>query len=351
MPETGRSWRERPLARLTLVRYLEFVREPEAMFWVFVFPVLLTAGLGIAFRSKPQDQIKLGVLETPRAEALTASLAQDPRVLVQRLDDSAGARALRTGKIALLVVTSGDGVVYRFDETRPDARMARQVTDDILQRKAGRADPVAVREEQVRERGSRYIDFLVPGLLGMNLMGTGIWGVGFAIVDQRRKKLLKRLISTPMSRGQYLLSFMLSRLIWLVLEVAALVGFGLLVFGVPLRGSVPTLLLVCLLSAFAFSGLGLMIAARPRTIEAASGLMNLAMMPMWVFSGVFFNSGNFPDVMQPFIQALPLTAVVDALRATMLEGASLVTLAPELAVVGLWMVASFAIALKIFRWQ
>ena len=349
MPE--RSWKGSPLARLTLVRYLEFVREPEAMFWVFIFPILLTAGLGLAFRSKPQDVIKLGVLEGPRAEAVAAPLEADSRILVQRLDDSASARALRTGKIALLVVQSDNGVAYRFDDTRPDARLARQIADDVLQRGAGRADPLAVEEVKVRERGSRYIDFLVPGLLGMNLMGTGIWGVGFAIVDQRRKKLLKRLISTPMSRGQYLLSFMLSRLMWLVLEVAVLVGFGLLVFGVPLRGNPATLVLVCLLSAFAFSGLGLMIAARPKTIEGASGLMNLAMMPMWVFSGVFFNAANFPDVMQPFIQALPLTAAVDALRSTMLEGSSLVALGPELAIIGTWMVVSFAIALKIFRWQ
>jgi ABC-type multidrug transport system permease subunit len=351
MPEPRRSWRDRPLARLTLVRYLEFVREPEAMFWVFVFPMLLAAGLGIAFRSRPQDQIRVGVLQGPGSDSVSASLEQDPRLVVRRLDDSGSALALRTGKIALLVIPADSGVTYRFDETRPDARVARQMTDDILQRGAGRSDPVPVREEQVRERGSRYIDFLVPGLLGMNLMGTGIWGVGFAVVDQRRKKLLKRLISTPMRRGQYLLSFMLSRLVWLILEVVALVGFGLLAFGVPLRGSLGTLAVVCLLAAFAFSGLGLMIAARPKTIEAASGLMNLVMMPMWVFSGVFFNSANFPDAMQPFIQALPLTATVDALRATMLEGATLAALAPEFAVIGVWMVVSFGVALKIFRWQ
>jgi ABC-type multidrug transport system permease subunit len=272
-------------------------------------------------------------------------------VVVQQLNDSGAAQSLRTAKIAVLVIPDESGVTYRFDDTRPDARIARSLADDILQRGAGRADLLAVKEEQVRERGSRYIDFLVPGMLGMNLMGTGIWGVGFAIVDQRRKKLLKRLIATPMSRAHYLASFGLSRFIWLVLEVAMLVGTGLLIFGVPLRGSIGTLALVSFLSAAMFGGIGLLIAARPKTIEGASGIMNLVMLPMWVFSGVFFNSSNFPDAMQPFIKALPLTASVSALRSVMLEGTPLIGLAPQIAVMGTWLVLSFVLALKLFRWK
>lgn len=346
-----RRWRDRPLVQLSLVRYLEFVREPEALFWVFVFPVLLTAGLGIAFRSRPAEQIQVAVLAGPAAQAVAAPLAADARIVVETLDDSAAAQALRTGRIALLVLPGPDGAVtYRFDDTRPDARSARYLADDVLQRAAGRADPVTVDEEMVREPGSRYVDFLVPGLLGMNLMGTGMWGIGFSIVDQRRKRLLKRLVATPMSRAEYLASYIVSRFGWLVLEVAVLVGFAVVAFGVPLRGAIGTLALVCVLSALAFGGLGLLVAARPRTIEAASGIMNLVMVPMWVFSGVFFNSSNFPDAMQPFIKALPLTAVVDALRATMLEGATLVSLAPELAMIGVWTVGTFLVALRIFRW-
>jgi ABC-type polysaccharide/polyol phosphate export permease len=347
-----RTWRERPLYQLTIVRYLEFVREPEALFWTFIFPVLLTAGLGLAFRSRPPETAKIGVLEGATVEAVAGPLAADARLEVQRLDDSAAAQALRTGKIALLVVpVAGGGVIYRFDDARPEARTARQLTDDVLQRAAGRSDPVPVSEELVRERGSRYIDFLVPGLLAMGLMGNGIWGIGFSIVDQRRKKLLKRLIATPMSRAEYLASFILSRFGWLILEVLVLVGFGVWVFGVPLRGSLLVLSGVSVLAALTFGGVGLLIAARPRTIEGASGLMNVAMLPMWVFSGVFFSATNFPAGMQPFIQALPLTAAVDALRATMLEGASLAQLAPDLGILAAWMVGSFTIALKIFRWQ
>ena len=351
MADSRKGVFERPLFQLAKIRFLEFIREPEAMFWVFVFPILLTAGLGLAFRSRPPEQSVIGLVGGASAETLRSALAGDERVDLREMDDSSAVAELRTGGITLVVVPTDSGVVYRYDDTRPDAHIARQLVDEVIQRAAGRRDVVTIHDQHVRERGSRYIDFLLPGLIGMNLMGTGIWGIGFAIVDQRRRKLLKRLIATPMSRADYLAAFLLSRLGWLVLEVGVLLAFGVFVFDVPVRGSIVSLTLVCLLSGFTFGGLGLLVASRARTIEAASGLMNLVMMPMWVFSGVFFSASNFPDAMQPFVQALPLTAVVDSLRAIMLEGASLAAVAPEIAIAGAWTVISFAVALRIFRWQ
>jgi ABC-type multidrug transport system permease subunit len=229
--------------------------------------------------------------------------------------------------------------------------LARLLADRAIQRAGGRVDPVAVADRKVTERGSRYIDFVLPGLLGMNLMGSGIWGIGFAIVDQRGKKLLKRFMATPMSRVEYLASFMFSRLFFLVLEVVTLIGFGALVFQVPLRGSIVALAAICLLAALAFAGMGLLIASRARTTEGVSGLMNLVMLPMWIFSGVFFSSSNFPNVVQPVIKLLPLTAVNDALRANMLEGSSLAGVSGQLLVVVGWLVVSFVAALKLFRWR
>ena len=208
-----------------------------------------------------------------------------------------------------------------------------------------------VSESRVREQGSRYVDFVVPGLLGMNIMGGGIWGLGFAIVEARRKHLLKRLVSTPMRRAHYLASFLFSRLFFLVLEIAVLVGSAVLFFDVPVRGSLVQLFVVSLAAALAFGGMGLLIASRARTIEGVSGLMNLAMMPMWVLSGVFFSSANFPRVAQPFIKALPLTATNDALRATMLQGAGWSAIAPQLAVIAAWLVVTFTLALRLFRWR
>ncbi len=352
MSDAQRGFMQRSLVQLTLVRFREFIRQPEAVFWTFVFPMLLAVGLGLAFRSKAPDKPKIGVVvSTPAATSIAASLKKDSSLIVEQFSDSAGARALRTAKVALLVVPDANGVRYVYDPQRNESVFARLVTDRSVQAAGGRVDPVRVSERRVTDKGSRYIDFVIPGLLGMNLMGSGVWGIGFAIVDSRGKRLLKRFMATPMSRAEYLASFLFFRLSLLVIEVATLIGFGTLVFGVPLRGSLTQLVIICILSSLAFGGIGLLIAARPRTIEGASGLMNLVMLPMWVFSGVFFSSGNFPKAAQPFIQALPLTAVNDALRANMLQGASWGTVGAELAIIVTWLVICFTLALRLFRWR
>ena len=339
---------DHPLVQLTLVRFREFVREPEALFWVFVFPVLLAAGLGIAFRNRPPEVLRIAAV----SPALAQSLQQEKLLDVQQLDAAAAEDALRNGRVALLAEPGTNGAVeYRYDETNPEGRTARLLADAAVQKAAGRADPVATSDRLMHETGSRYIDFLIPGLLGMNLMGSAIWSMGFAIVDARRKKLLKRLVASPMPRAYYLLSFLLSRILLLVIEVGVLVGFGVYLFHVPLRGSVWNLAAICVLGSFSFSALGLLLASRARTIEAASGLMNVVMMPMWIASGVFFSSQKFPNAMQPFIKALPLTAVIDALRANMLQGLTLPQLASQIGVITFWMAICFALALRLFRWR
>ena len=348
-----RRFIERSIVQLTLVRFREFMRQPEAVFWTFVFPILLAVGLGLAFRSKAPDRPRIGVVaSTAESRAVLASLEKDSSVIVVPMDDSAAARSLRTAKVAMLVLPDSGGTVrYVYDPARGESSSARLLADRAIQTGAGRVDPIKVTERKITERGSRYIDFVIPGLLGMNLMGSGVWGIGFAIVDSRSKRLLKRFMATPMSRSEYLLSFLFSRLFYLVLEVVTLLGFGALVFGVPMRGSFLELTVICLLSALAFSALGLLIASRAKTLEGVSGLMNLVMLPMWIFSGVFFSSSNFPGVVQPLIKALPLTAVNDALRANMLEGTQITALGLEMAVIGGWLVISFFAALKLFRWR
>ena len=336
------------LVQLTLVRFYEFIREPEALFWVFIFPILLAAGLGLAFRNRPPDVLRIAVV-TPQ---LAQSLAREKLLDVERLSPQAAEEALRTGKVALLAEPGpGGSVVYRYDDTNPEGRTAHTLADRAIQQAAGRFDPVQTRDQFLREPGSRYIDFLIPGLLGMNLMGSAIWGMGFAIVDARRKKLMKRLVATPMPKHYYLLSFLFSRLVLLVIEVAAIVGFGALVFQVPTRGPLIDLLILCIIGSLAFSAMGLLIASRANTIEAASGLMNFVMLPMWIVCGVFFSAQRFPDVLQPLIKALPLTALIDALRMNMLQGANMPQVLPELGVLGAWLAVCFALALKLFRWK
>ncbi|HKA59232.1 MAG TPA: ABC transporter permease, partial [Gemmatimonadales bacterium] len=276
--------REHPMFQLALARMREFYREPEAVFWVFGFPIVLAFALGLAFRNTGPGELQVGVDAGAGDSALAATLDSSPRLVATVLDTATGRLRLRTGRIALLVVP-GDPIVYRYDSTRTESGLARLEVDDVLQRARGRKDLVAIRDDRATAPGSRYIDFLIPGLLGMNLLGSGIWGVGFSVVQARQKKLLKRYMATPMRRSHYLLSFILSRLVFLILEVVALVGFGWLLFGVAVRGSFLTLAGVTILGAFAFAGLGLLVASRAKTIEGVSGLMNLVMLPMWILSG------------------------------------------------------------------
>jgi ABC-type multidrug transport system permease subunit len=346
----GRVKRYNPLAQLTLLKVRSLLREPEAMFWVFVFPVLLAVALGIAFRSRGPEELRIGVQRGEGAEWVRQALDAAPGLRAELLDAEASRRQLRSGTVALVVLADPDWV-YWYDPIRPESRRARLEVDDALQRAAGRVDVRTASTREMSERGSRYIDFLIPGLLGMNLMSTGMWGIGFNVVNARSKRLLKRLVATPMRRSDYLLSQITGRLVFLVAEVTVLLVVARLAFDVPLRGSLFALAGISLLGAMTFAGMGLLCASRVQTVEGLSGLINVVMMPMWIMSGIFFSTSRFPDVAQPLIQALPLTAINDALRAVMIEGASLLAVSGEVAVAAAWGVVGFVGALALFRWE
>jgi ABC-2 type transport system permease protein len=335
------------LYQLTSMRFRLFLREPEAIFWTFLFPILLAIGLGIAFRDRPADVLPVGATTTQLTHALTA----DKGLAATTMNEAEGASALATGKILLLAIQGPAGVSYKYDDTNSDARTVRLQADHAIQAAAGQKDAVHAENLLVREVGARYIDFVVPGLLGMNLMGSAMWGLGFAIVEARQKKLLKRMVASPMPRWQYLASFLLSRLALLVIEMIVFLGFARLAFGVPFRGSLGQLFLLCALISLAFSALGLLVSSRAKTMEAASGLMNLAMLPMWILSGVFFSASRFPAVIQPLVRALPLTAAVEVLRGNMLQGMGMGQLAVPIGILLVWFLLPFAVSLQIFRWK
>ena len=339
-----------PFVEMTITRLLVMLREPEMIFWVFVFPLLMALALGIAFRAPADARVAVAVEAGAGAAEITGILSAHDGLEVVPVDPGATETALRDG-LAHIAVLPGNPPRYRYDPSRPESRLARQTVDDLLQRAAGREDVWTGRDEAVTASGSRYIDWLIPGLLGMNIMGTGMWGVGFTLVLQRTRKLLMRLIATPMRRHHYLAALVAARLVLLGLEVAALVGFAYLLFGVPIEGSLVSLGVVSLLGAMTFSGIGLLTASRAATIEGISGIMNAIMVPMWIGSGVFFAASNFPEPLQPFIQALPLTALVDALRAVMLDGHGLLAIGPELLILAAWCGGSFVLALRIFKWR
>jgi ABC-2 type transport system permease protein len=357
-PSAVSTKRYSPLAQMILARVREFYREPEAIFWVYGFPIIMIVALGIAFRNKPAELIVVDVQQDAAEEAkiqfIRDALGRDETFKVRVHDSAVCHRRLRTGKTALIIVppqASSGAYEYLFDPTREESRLAQSKVDDVLQRAAGRVDLLPVQSQTLQEPGGRYIDFLVPGLIGMSLMNGGMWGVGFFIVDIRIRKVLKRFLATPMRKTDFLYGVLCSRLLFLIPEILVLLLFSWLGFGVEIQGSLLALSVLILLGAFAFAGIGLLVASRARTLEAVSGLMNLVMMPMWVLSGIFFSSERFPEGMQPFIKALPLTPLIDALRAITLEGTPLLELWPQVAILTAWGVGSFLLALRRFRWN
>ena len=335
-------------------RMLELYREPEVVFWVFVFPLLLAAGLGIAFRGKPAGASPVAIVSGPGAQQDASLLRASPRHENFKIDvqpQAVARQGFRLGKYDLVIEPgSGGSLTYVYDPARPESVLARAQVNDALQAAAGRKDLIPTNEVISSEPGSRYIDFLIPGLLGMNLMNSGMWGIGFALVDMRQRKLLKRFVGTPMRRSDFLLALISSRLVLMIIEIGLLLALGVLFFHMRVLGSLATVTLIGSIGALSFGGLGLLTASRAQKIESVSGLMNLVMMPMWIFSGVFFSYERFPAVIQPLIKALPLTALNDALRASILEGVPLYHQWGRLLVMALWGGISFLLALRWFRW-
>ena len=359
------SWKMHPVTQLFLARFREFIRQPEAVFWSYVFPLVMMIALGLAFRSEPMEAISIVVQDGPGSEALKAALGESRKLIVSTGSEAECRQQLRAGQSELIVVADGARnqtdrgadaaplaeVTFVFDPTRPGSVYARDAVNDVLQRAAGRQDSVATTDLAVTEPGSRYIDFLVPGLIGMGLMGGGIWGVGFAIVDMRIRQVLKRFLGTPMKKSHFVAAMMFSRMVFMIPEIIIVLLVSRYVFGVVNHGSYLSVILLVALGAFEFAGIGLLIASRAKTLEAVSGLMNLAMVPMWIGSGIFFSAKRFPEFAQPLIELLPLTPLIGALRHVMQEGASVLQILPELGLIALWGAVTFVVAIRVFRWE
>ena len=341
---------QHPLAQLMLFRIRDFLREPSALFWVFGFPLLTSLALGLAFRDRELPELAVAVADGPEADRLTPVLEAVDGLKAQRMTEEAGRDALRRGKVAVVLIP-GPQPELIADPTQEDGRTARLLVVDALERLQGREDRLTVRSQLVTAPGSRYIDFLIPGLLGFGLMSSSLWGLGWALVQMRTGKLLKRLVASPMKRSHFLFAFMAGRTLLAVAEIAFFAAFATLLFDVPMSGSLLSFTFMGLWGSTSFGGLALLVISRARNAETASGLINLVSMPMMALSGVFFASSNFPGWLQPFIQALPLTALNDGLRAIMLEGTPLLALWPQGLILGVWGVIPFLLALRYFKWM
>ena len=344
------NWTSRPLVQLTLARMREFIREPEAVFWTFGFPIVVSLALALAFPSRANRPVFVGLYPGAAAESLRSTLKGSSGITIRDVRPEDERRSLREGEVNVVVVPTTPPT-YRFDPAREESRLARAVVDEALKRAAGRADPWTAREEPQEVAGSRYIDWFIPGLIGMGIMTNGMWGIAFGIVQARMRKLLKQLMASPMRRSEYLLAQLFARMVFLPVEVLVPLVFAVVAFGMPVNGNAVTIVVVALIGALSFGAIGLLLATRARTIEAISGLMNLVMLPMWIVSGVFFSSANFPAAVQPVIHVLPLTALIDALRAVILDGASLAGVRSELLVLTAWGVVPFFASLRLFSWR
>ena len=363
MKQTGnlsQQVKDHPLVQLVIARLREFWREPAAVFWVYGFPLIMMISLGIAFRHRPVEKIQVDLVNSDRMEAFHDYLENGNNAhqdfidisSIEIHDEETSQLRLRTGKTALVVAhVESEGLVFSYDPTRPGSILVRNALYDRIQRWSGREDKVTVSDDPVSEAGGRYIDFLVPGLLGMGLMGGGMWGVGFSIVNLRIRKLLKRYLATPMKRSHFLIAMMISRVLFTIPEMLILVWGAHWLFGVENQGSFLAVVVLVFLGAFEFAGIGLLIASRAETTETVSGLMNLVMLPMWIGSGVFYSVDRFPASVQSVLNQLPLTPLIHGLRAVMQDGASLVVLLPQLMVISLWGLITFGLALWWFRWQ
>ncbi len=340
------------MAQLIAVRIRQFFREPEAIFWTYGFPLIMVLVLGLAVRNNSEEVTEFDTVEGVSATHVEAALKGNDRFKFAVRNEVEALERLRKNKTPIVVTfTKNAGYEYHFDPSNPESRAARAAIDDALQRAAGRTDPLPTKDETVTAPGARYIDFLVPGLIGMNLMGGGLWGIGFVLVDMRVRNLLKRLLATPMRRSDFLLSLVGVRVLFFIPEMLFLLFAAFLIFKVPIRGNLLSIMFVAWVGSMSFAGLGLLVACRAKRLESVSGLMNLVMLPMWLTSGVFFSSERFPDFLQPFICALPLTQLNNALRAIILDGAGLWTQTVPMLILLVWGTISFTLALKWFRWN
>ncbi len=349
---SDRTRRVRAIRALVTAHLRASYREPGGLFWTYGFPIIMSLVLGLAFRARAPEPARIAVAEGPRAAWVVEKLSGGRDVVATATPLARAENDLRVGKVDALLLPEADGsVTYRFDETRAEARLARALADRELQRAAGATPAVRSKDELVTEIGARYIDFLLPGLLGLSLMSTGFWGIGFSLADMRGKKLLKRIVATPMRRSDFLASFLIVRVVLLGIELPPLLVFARLLFSISVRGSPVAFLVVVLLGSLLFATMGLALASRAENPQIVSGLINVLSFPMYLCSGVFFSAARFPERVQPVLRLLPLSALNEALRAVMIDGAGLHDIARQLAVMGVWLGLSFALAVRLFKWR
>ncbi|XOV95048.1 MAG: ABC transporter permease [Bacteroidota bacterium] len=348
----------RQLILLIDVELKEYLREPGILFWALFFPILLALGLGLAFSGKGEQKRSVAVVCQVSDCQLPFGLdGNKDKVLGNEKigittyefiesDWDEAIKMLKKGIVSMILEVKGDDVQYHFDPNNAEANYAYLQLSEALKGVEINQDNITVLEQ----KGTRYIDFLVPGLLAMGVMMSCMWGISYSNVDRRNKKLLRRMVATPMKKYNYVASQLVSRLMLSAVEVLLLVGFTKWIFDVSITGSILAVILLVIAGNVAFTGLAILIASRTANTQIANGLINLVVMPMMILSGIYFSYHNFPDLMISIIQFLPLTVLADSIRSVFIEGATLVNVLPE--IIGLFAFGFilYGLGIRIYKW-
>lgn len=350
LPQTRASRATRPFAQrqfAQLVRYrlLRILRDREYLIWGFVFPTIMASVLALAFRPSPLEPVRVVVVEAAGADALEQRLRGASELVLERATEADALAKLARGT-AGVVVRPGEPPTVLEAPAREDSRAGRLLVERALS-----GAPTAVLERrEVEQPGARYVDFLIPGLLALTLMMNSLNQVGLSLAEMKRGKLLKRLAASPLSRAQFYLSLALARLVVALFECSFFLLLGRLAFGVPIQGSLVEIVAFALVASGSFAMISLVMGLLAKTFETYSGLNSLFTTPMVVASGVFFSSEKFPQLVQPLLKVLPLTALADGLRALILEGRPLTSLWFELAVLAVWGLVPYLLSLRALKW-
>ncbi|PJZ40993.1 ABC transporter permease [Leptospira kmetyi] len=358
--------------QLVSIQLKEFYREPGILFWAFVFPIAMAGVLGIAFKNRGSEEVKIAILENSyqieelkkildsssieksdsnqsNDKTATTNPGSLPSLKFLILSKQDAIRDLKRGKLNVIVERTHDGKIhFSFDSDNPNGQ--RDYLLILAKIRSGKTD-LESQVDRLDSKGTRYIDYLVPGMLAMGVMNSCLWGVGWNLIEMRMKKLLRRMSATPMNKLYFLLSFFFTRLIVTAVESAILLGFTLLTFENSFEGSIGAALLVYLAGNFAFACIGMFIGSRAAGSQVGNGLVNAVTFPMMVLSGIFFSYQNFPEVVLPFIRNLPLTLMADSLRAVFIEGAGLMFVIPTVISLLVYGIVFLFIGSRIFRWS
>jgi ABC-2 type transport system permease protein len=363
--------------------FREIIREPGVLFWGILFPILMSLGLGIAFTKKADVIRKVAVMNSSGP----TGNARDTGIIYSFLnekceknlpgnkttyhwkyiikDDKLGnsiflfyemgwdeaIKLLKRGTINVLLVDNQGSAEYHFDPMNPDAQLTYLKLINIIGTGNVKSVTASAEVKPLTVTGTRYIDFLVPGLISMGVMMSSMWGISYGLIEKRSKKLLRRLVATPMKKSHFLIALITVRVTMNFIESFVLFIFALFAFKMTIQGDITALILMFLAGNIAFAGIAVFVSSNTSNTEVGNGLINFVVFPMMVLSGIFFSYQNFPDWSLPAIRLLPLSMLTDGIRSIFNEGAGYHEVTIPILILTATGVVFFTAGLKIFKWH